>query len=74
MKQTVSHLDNCKMGPKAGSFYRIKNKEEKLKIPYWLGPHSHLVWGEKEQGDEWHLGLVTGYSAWFWASAAFTGA
>lgn len=36
-------LENCKMGQKARSFYRMKNKEqgiEKQKISDWPGPHS----------------------------------
>ena len=43
---------NCKMGHKAESFYRIKNKEqgtENWKISAWLGLHS-LLWGEKDLG------------------------
>lgn len=61
------------MGQKAGSFYRIMNKEQgggKQMMSDWLGPHSQLVWGKKEQGRTWRAqrwlgvcGLVSGYTA-----------
>lgn len=38
------HLGDFKMGWQAGSFYRIKNKEEKQRISDWLGPYVQLVW------------------------------
>ena len=44
------HSENCKMRQKAGSFYRIKKKEEKnRKYPIGWGHRVYLVWGEEAQ-------------------------
>lgn len=42
----ILHLENCKMGQKARTFYRLKNKEQgkdKYKVSDWLGPKSALL-------------------------------
>lgn len=41
------------MGRKAGSFYWVKNKEQrrnKKEISDWLGHIANLVWSEKGKG------------------------
>lgn len=42
------HLENCKIGLKAGCFSRVRNKEqgrEKEEISDGLGPHSQPCFG-----------------------------
>lgn len=52
MTRTV-HLENCQMGWKAGSFYRIENKEGREGEPtsHQLGPRSHRCRGRED--PEW---------------------
>lgn len=53
MTRTV-YLENCQMGRKAGSFYRIKNKEEGREgepTSHQLGPRSHCCRGRED--PEW---------------------
>lgn len=47
--------ENCEMGCKAGSFYRIKDEEqgrEKYKISDWLGQQSHACLGKEGIGNK----------------------
>lgn len=50
-------LENCKMVPKAGSFYRMQNKEQRKER--WKM--------NKEQGSkcraQWRFAIATGYTA-----------
>lgn len=69
MKMDSFHLENCKMGWKARSFYRINNKEQERNRKYMIN-QGHLVWGEKEQEisteprADWAFGdWLTGYTA-----------
>lgn len=50
------HLENCKMGQKVESSYRVKKKEqrgEKQNILIGWVYIVNLVWGEKEQGGKY---------------------
>lgn len=66
MKQAVSHLDNCKMGPKAGSFYRIEIKEKNRK--YFIGWGYRVTLFEvrrnKEMSVELELAWACGDDNW----------
>ena len=65
------HLESCKIGWRAGGFYKKKNKEEKNRKYLTGWAHTvDLAWGEKEQEIriELRAGLVfgdwlTGYTA-----------
>ena len=41
------YSENCKMGEKAGSFYKLKNKEQGIENIWLSGPHSWLWLGWK---------------------------
>ena len=56
------------MGWKVGSFYRIKNKEEKNKISDWRDDIVNLVWDEKEQRNKCRAQSWLG----FWGLADWT--
>ena len=64
------HSENCKMGQKAGSFYKTENKKEGRERKYLIdcGHIVNLDWGEKGQGSNYST-----YS-WCvdWSSKAFT--
>lgn len=65
--------ENCQIGQKAESFYRIKNKgreKENGKISDWLGP-PHLGWEGTRRQYKGQLAWRSG-TGWFWSSRALT--
>ena len=57
-------LENCKMGQKAGRFYRIKNKEQGRDEQKYLigwGHTVNLVWGEKERENNYRAQSCLGF-------------
>ena len=55
-------LENCKVGWRMRSFYKIRNKDRKQRISDWLGPNTQPFLGEKTQRWPGVWGL-NGYSA-----------